>query len=58
MSNWLKENGLWLASLGLGALGMLVKDKQDDKKMDRSVEKYFKRKEEEERRQAESEDED
>ena len=58
MSNWIKDNGLLLASLGLGALGMLVKDKQDDKKMDRSVEKYFKRKEEEERRQAESEDED
>ena len=56
MSNWIKDNGLLLASLGLGALGMLVKDKQDDKKMDRSVEKYFKRKEEE-RRQAESEDE-
>lgn len=57
MSNWIKDNGLLLASLGLGALGMLVKDKQDDKKMDRSVEKYFKRKEEEQRQQAESEDE-
>ncbi len=56
--SWIKDNGLLLASLGLGALGMVVKDKQDDKKMDRSVEKYFKRKEEEERRQAESEDED
>ena len=53
MSNWIKDNGLLLASLGLGALGMLVKDKQDDKKMDRSVEEYFKRKEEEQRRQAE-----
>ena len=56
--SWIKDNGLLLASLGLGALGMVVKDKQDDKKMDKSVEKYFKRKEEEERRQAESEDED
>lgn len=55
--SWLKDNGLLLASLGLGALGMVVKDKQDDRKMDKSVEKYFKRKEEE-RRQAESEDED
>jgi hypothetical protein len=54
---WLKDNGLLLASLGLGALGMVVKDKQDDKKMDRSVEKYFKRKEEEERRQAEESEE-
>lgn len=56
--SWLKDNGLLLASLGLGALGMVVKDQQDNRKMDKSVEKYFKRKEEEERRQAESEDED
>lgn len=57
MSNWIKDNGLLLASLGLGALGMVVKDKQDDRKMDKSVEKYFKRKEEEERRQAEESEE-
>lgn len=55
--SWLKDNGLLLASLGLGALGMVVKDKQDNKKMDRSVEKYFKRKEEEQRRQAEESEE-
>ena len=57
MSNWIKDNGLLLASLGLGALGMVVKDKQDNRKMDKSVEKYFKRKEEEERRQAEESEE-
>lgn len=56
--SFIKDNGLLLASLGLGALGMIVKDKQDNQKMDKSVEKYFKRKEEEERQQAESEDED
>jgi len=55
--SWIKDNGLLLASLGLGALGMVVKDRQDNQKMDKSVEKYFKRKEEEQRRQAESEDE-
>ena len=57
MSNWIKDNGLLLASLGLGALGMVVKDKQDNRKMDKSVERYFKRKEEEERRQAEESEE-
>lgn len=55
--SWLKDNGLLLASLGLGALGMVVKDKQDDRKMDKSVEKYFKRKEEEQQRQAEESEE-
>lgn len=55
--SWLKDNGLLLASLGLGALGMVVKDRQDNQKMDKSVEKYFKRKEEEQRRQAEESEE-